>query len=148
MVADDADNAPAPKRRRGLVVLLAAIFVGLGAGGVVAAVKSNGSDTKAAESSTPAPPPSVVAPPAPPKLPAGAKRCPGVTGVAVPAGHLASCRFAISVRTAYLKGGPMGGKRVANGWAPQQKVRIPMNCAPRGKLVVCRGGSNSVVYLY
>ncbi|GAB10649.1 hypothetical protein GOARA_061_00880 [Gordonia araii NBRC 100433] len=163
-----------PKRRR--TPLLAALGIAtliIGIVGAVVAIRladDDGGDNSAAPSATvapstptatatatappaqtgeqPAPPPRTDGAPAAPKLPAGAKPCPGARGVATHEGRSASCAFAASVRTAYLRAGKMGDSRLVNGWAPQERARVPMNCRPRGDVVICRGGTDSIVYIY
>lgn len=83
-----------------------------------------------------------------PPLPAGAKPCPDDPGVATHQGRKTSCEFAVSVRDAYFAAGPAGGSRVVNGWAPTQQAYVPMACGPADDIVICTGGTQSIVYLY
>ncbi|MFT3714557.1 MAG: serine/threonine-protein kinase [Gordonia sp. (in: high G+C Gram-positive bacteria)] len=89
--------------------------------------------------------------PLPADLPAGAKPCPGIPGLATHEGRKTSCEFAESVRDAYISAGPRGETRVVNGWAPTQQASVPMTCSPLDEddsIIVCRGGTQSIVYLY
>ncbi|MFT4199993.1 hypothetical protein [Gordonia sp. (in: high G+C Gram-positive bacteria)] len=84
-------------------------------------------------------------------LPAGAVPCPRVPGLATHEGRKTSCEFAVSVRDAYISAGPRGESRVVNGWAPTQHASVPMTCGPldgSASVIVCRGGTQSIVYLY
>ena len=84
-------------------------------------------------------------------LPGDAKPCPGAPGLATVHGRKTSCEFAASVRDAYISSGPRGGTRVVYGWAPTQQASVPMTCSEYGgdeSIIVCRGGTQSIVYLY
>lgn len=81
-------------------------------------------------------------------LPAGARPCPNNPGVATHEGRKTSCEFAVTVRDAYYATGPVGGTRIVNGWAPTQQASVPMSCGPAGGIVICTGGTQSIVYLY
>ncbi len=81
-------------------------------------------------------------------LPTGAVPCPDTPGLATHEGRKTSCEFAVSVRDAYTAGGPSGQSRTVNGWAPQQAAWVPMACDPYYGIVVCRGGTQSIVYIY
>lgn len=163
--ASAAVNYPPPSRRSdtnvlliAVVVVLIAALVGVGAWVIIDRLGGSGeADQAVADGATPtagqagegraagAPEGSGE----PDDLPSGASPCPGIPGLATHVGRKTSCEFAASVRDAYLSAGAWGETRVVNGWAPQQRATVPMTCTPHtADIVICRGGTQSIVYLY
>ncbi|MDR2280971.1 MAG: protein kinase [Gordonia sp. (in: high G+C Gram-positive bacteria)] len=77
--------------------------------------------------------------------PARSMACADGVGVG---GGMTTCGFALTVREAYVSGGPTGQSRTVYATSPTTGMTYAMSCNPEQGIVICRGGVNAEVHIY